>query len=81
MLRFDKERTKKSIKCSKIERITRLESLISNNVDKELNVFVKRIFSKEEHENNYEEIGRSYDEIPKSEFFHMEKYWSTLKNV
>lgn len=81
MLRFDKERTKKSIKCSKIERITRLESLISNNVDKELNVSVKRIFSKEEHENNYEEIGRSYDEIPKSEFFHMEKYWCLLKNV
>lgn len=81
MLRFDKERTKKSIKCSKIERITRLESLISNNVDKELNISVKRVFSKEEHDNNYEEIGRSYDEITKSEFFHMEKYWTTLKNV
>lgn len=81
MLRFDKERTKKSIKCSKIERITRLESLISNNVDKELNVSVKRVFSKEEHDNNYEEIGRHYDEITKSEFFHMEKYWTPLKNV
>lgn len=81
MLRFDKNNTKKSIKCSKIERLTRLESLISNTVDRELNVSVKRIFSKEEHEYGYEEIGRSYDEIPKNEFFHMEKYWCTLKNT
>lgn len=81
MLRFDKEHTKSSIKCSKIERITRLESLISNNVDKELNVFVNRIFSKEEHESGYEEIGRSYDEIEKTNLFHMEKYWCILKNT
>ena len=81
MLRFDKSCTKTSIKCSKIERIARIESLISNNVDKELNVSVKRIFSKEEHESNYKEIGRSYDDIPKNDFFHMEQYWCSLKNT
>lgn len=79
-LRFDKTFTKTEIKCSKIERIARIESLVSNTVDKELNVGIRRVFSDDENTSNYEEIGHSYNDISKKDFFHMEQYWCALQN-
>lgn len=47
VLRFDKGYTAPEIKCSKVERIARIEALNSNTVDKNLDVIVDRIFTKE----------------------------------
>ena len=47
VLRFDKNYTKSEIKCSKVERIARLEALNSNTITKKLDVIAQRIFTKE----------------------------------
>lgn len=47
VIKFDKNYTKNQIKCSKIERVARLEALNSNTTGKDLDIEVKRIFSKE----------------------------------
>ena len=78
MLRFDETSTKKEVKCSKIERIAKIECLISNITDAPLDVVVKRIFSKEKEENTSK--GKSYFDVKDTLNFHMDKYWTTLKN-
>ena len=54
ILKFDKNYTANDIKCSKVERIARLEAFNSNTIEKNLDVVVDRIFTKEQHEKNYE---------------------------
>ena len=71
MLRFDKNYTKSSIFCSKIERIARMECLISDSVNKELNVFVKRTNG---------DVDKSYSAIKDDENYQLKKYWTTLRN-
>jgi hypothetical protein len=46
ILKFDTKSTKSDVKCSKIERIARIEALNSNTVEEDLNVKVERIFTK-----------------------------------
>jgi hypothetical protein len=77
MLRFDETATKKEIKCSKIERIAKVECLISNITDAPLDVVVKRIFDKNKDENSK---GKSYFDVKDTLNFHMDRYWTTLKN-
>ena len=80
ILRFDKSQTKTDIKCSKIEKIARLEALNSNTIKDDLIVNVKRIFNEKEHEDNYEEIGNDYKSLLPNTFKFMEKYWTLLEN-
>jgi hypothetical protein len=77
MLRFDETATKKEVKCSKIERIAKVECLISNITDAPLDVVVKRIFDKNKSE---ESKGKSYFDVKDNLNFHMDRYWTTLKN-
>lgn len=79
-LKFEKDFTKTSIKCSKIEQIARLEATLSCNCKEDLQVQAKRIFSEQEVDNNYQEIGRSYTEIPNEIFKFSRKYWTFLEN-
>jgi hypothetical protein len=71
MLRFDKSYTTSSIKCSKIERIARMECLISNTIDKQLNVFVKRTDATDHP---------SYFDLKDGGNLHETRYWTTLRN-
>lgn len=80
IIKFDKNYTKNEINCSKIERIARLEAFNSNTIKKDLDIIVERIFSKEQHENKHEEIGKTYEEIKSQKFSHIKKYWSLLEN-
>jgi PKD repeat protein len=80
ILRFDKSETKKSINCSKVERIARIEALNSNSVHKNLEVSVERIFTKEQHESNFIEVSKKYDKINDERFGFMVKYWTLLEN-
>lgn len=77
MLRFDETATKKEIKCSKIERIAKVECLISNITDAPLDVVVKRIFDKNKEESSKD---KSYFDVKDTLNFHMDQYWTTLKN-
>lgn len=82
MLRFaNPTNSKNSIKCSKIQKISQLEALVSNTVDDELNVNVKRIFSQGEYNENYEEINRKFDTLQKTPFRFMEKSWLFMENT
>lgn len=80
-LRFDDNFTKSSISCSKIEQIAKLEATLSTTCKEDLQVQVKRIFSEEEVNSNYEEIGRSFAEVPSEIFKYTRKYWTFLENT
>lgn len=78
LLRFSENKNdhKEEIKCSKIEKITRLESLLAKNVD-EINVVAKRIFSEKEHNDG---LPKSYWDVKNEKYFHMLSYYCFLKN-
>lgn len=80
VLRFDKNYTKSEIKCSKVERIARLEALNSNTITKKLDVIAQRIFTKEQYANNFNEINKNYHSVKDNKFGFMEKYWTFLEN-
>ena len=63
--------TKSNISCSKIERIARMECLVSNTVDKEFNVFVKR---------TDDTTHPSYFDLKDNGNLHETRYWTTLRN-
>lgn len=63
--------TKSNISCSKIERIARMECLVSNTVDKEFNVFVKR---------TDDTTHPSYFDLKDNDNLHETRYWTTLRN-
>jgi hypothetical protein len=63
--------TKSNISCSKIERIARMECLVSNTVDKEFNVFVKRTDAT---------THPSYFDLKDNGNLHETRYWTTLRN-
>ena len=75
-LRFDTQNTKTSIKCSKIEKITRLEASISKNVNKELKIEAKRIFDLNDEEEN-----KKFSDLPSEIFKHSKKHWCFLENT
>lgn len=79
-LSFVKNLTKSEIKCSKIERITRLEAMLSLTCKEDLQVQAKRIFTEDEEEANYEEVKRNFKEVPSEIFKFMRKYWTFLEN-
>lgn len=79
-LRFNDNFTKSSISCSKIEQIAKLEATLSTTCKEDLQVQAKRIFSEDEENSNYEEIGRKYTEIDSEIFKFSRKYWSFLEN-
>lgn len=74
-LRFSKKHTLDEIKCSKIEKIAKLETLISKNVDKELDVKAQRIF-----EQGNEEQFKSFFDLDDEIFRHTRKHWSFFNN-
>lgn len=80
VIKFDKNYTKNQIKCSKIERVARLEALNSNTTGKDLDIEVKRIFTKEQHNNNFVEINNHYDDVKNDRFGFMKKHWLLLEN-
>ena len=80
VLRFDKSCTKSVIPCSKVERIARIEALNSNTVDEKLNVIVERLFTKEQHNSDFVEISKKYDNINDKRFGFVDKYWTLLEN-
>lgn len=63
--------TKSNISCSKIERIARMECLVSNTVDKEFDVFVKRTDDTKHP---------SYFDLKDNGNLHETRYWTTLRN-
>lgn len=63
--------TKSNISCSKIERIARMECLVSNTVDKEFDVFVKRTDAT---------THPSYFDLKDNGNLHETRYWTTLRN-
>ena len=75
-LRFDTQNTKTSIKCSKIEKITRLEASISKNVNKELKIEAKRIFDLNDDEEN-----KKFSDLPSEIFKHSKQHWCFLENT
>lgn len=75
-LRFDTQNTKTSIKCSKIEKITRLEASISKNVNEELKIEAKRIFDSNEEEEN-----KKFSDLPSEIFKHSKQHWCFLENT
>lgn len=72
---------KKEVRCSKIERLARLQALNSNIVKEELPIHVERIFSEEEYKTNYKEIKGHYTDLSKVTFKHMNPYWTFLENT
>lgn len=86
VLRFDEELypndiVKSQIFCSKIERIARIEALNSNTVREPLTINAERVFSDEQHQKSYEQIGKNYEELPNLTFKFMQRYWSFIKNT
>lgn len=67
---------KKSIRCSKIEKITKIESLIGKDVD-ELKIVAKRIFSETEHRSG---LPKSYWDVNNQEYYYMYPYYCFLKD-
>lgn len=85
VIRFDEQIypstiIKDRIRCSKIERIARIEALNSNTVQQELKISAQRIFTEEEHNQEYEEIYRHFNNLPDTTFKFMQKYWTFLQN-
>lgn len=81
VIKFDTNYTKSQIYCSKIERIARLEATNSNTVKEPLKISAKRVFSKQEHEEKYQEIDKNFEQLPDITFRFMQKYWSFLENT
>ena len=80
VIKFDDSNTE--IKCSKIEKIARLECMVSNLTDAPLEVKVKRIYQKLNLGQEGEESrGKSYFDVKNKLNFHIDKYWTTLKNT
>lgn len=80
-LRFVTDKTVSQIKCSKIQKIAELEALISNTVNKDLDVNVKRIFTAEQYDNNNEEINNKFHAIAEGPMRYMRKNWLFLQNT
>lgn len=80
-LRFEQQYTKTEINCSKIERVVRLEALLSSNCSSDLQIKANRIFSQKEDDDRYEEIGRNYKEIPDEILKFSRKSWTFLENT
>lgn len=82
ILRFDdKLPVKNQIVCSKIERICRIEALNSNTIKDKLQIKGNRIFTEQQHEENHPELSCVYNELPKSIYKHMSRYWTFLENT
>ena len=50
------------------------------STEDDLQVKAQRIFTEDEIDNNYEEIGRNYSEIPDEILKFTRKYWTFLEN-
>lgn len=79
-LSFVKPLTKTELRCSKIERLTQLEAMLSENCKEDLQIKAKRIFTDKEIDANYEEIGRSFRELDDEILKFTRKYWAFLEN-
>lgn len=79
-IKFDKNYTKTQIKCSRVERIAKLEAMLSMNCKEDLQIIAKRIFSEDKSSTDYEEMNKKYLEMPSEIFKHVRKYWTFLKN-
>ena len=79
-LSFVKNLTKDSICCSKIERITQIEAMLSLTCKEDLQLQAKRIFSDVEEDAPSPEIGRDFKEVPDEIFKFSRKYWTFLEN-
>ena len=74
MLAFDVEESSiEEILCSKIEKIAKIEALLSNNVKNTVNVLAKRIYQEDE------EVQDTWDDVKNLEFPHLRKYYCFLK--
>lgn len=80
VLNFNKEYTKSQIYCSKIERICRIEAMLNNRMLYAIPFKASRIFSEEEHEQKYQEIGQQFGLLNQTTFKHMDKYWDFMNN-
>lgn len=79
-LSFVKPYTKSEILCSKIERVAKLEALLSLTTKEELKIQTQRIFTENEIDSNFEEVSRNYKEIPDEILKFTRKYWTFLEN-
>ena len=68
---------KHEIKCSKIEKIAKIETLLAKDIE-ELKLVPKRIFSKEEHISG--NVENSYWDVKNFEGYHMQPYFAFLQN-
>lgn len=67
------ESSKESITCSKIEKLARVEALLSNNVKDDMDVIAKRIYDEGESEET------TWDDVKNLEFPHLRKYQTFLE--
>ena len=79
-LSFVKNLVKSEIKCSKIERIAQLEAFLSSSCNDNLKVQAQRIFTEQEVQSSFDEIGKNYKEIENDIFKFSRKYWTFLEN-
>lgn len=80
-LRFVTDKTVSQIKCSKIQKITQVEALLSNTINKDLEVNVKRIFTEEQYKNQNIQISHKFDMLPSVPFRFMDRSWLFLQNT
>ena len=65
---------KTEIRCSKVEKIAKIETLLGKDVD-DLKLITKRIFTEEEHKNG---IPNSYFDIKNTKNYHLYPYYSFI---
>lgn len=74
-LKFDPDGTEKeAIHCSAIERIARIETLLSNNVKNDVSVIAKRIYQKDEPKDD------TWDDVKDLPFPHLRKYYCFIES-
>lgn len=79
-LNFVQDQTSSVIKCSKIERICRLQATLSTTTETDLQIRAKRIFTEEEEDNSFEEIGKRFNQLTDEIFKFTRKHWTFLEN-
>lgn len=77
MIQFDKEFTKSQVKCSKPERIARLQAFNSQTVKNDLKIKIERIFDEE----YYEDTEKNYESLDNSILKDKNAYWTLMENT
>ena len=79
MIRFveDFNEFKHEIKCSKIEKIAKIETLLAKDIE-ELKLVPKRIFSQEDYKKG--DVEKSYNDVKNNVLYHMTPYFTFLEN-